>query len=572
MSRSTGRTLGFYLRPYSWEILVIVTFQAIGVVMQVLAIGMLRPILDSSVEGYGVEYILDEGVILLGMTIAFAVFVSLASRMSSQLSLSVSSDMRRDVLASSLKVQRLDSVGDMGSFSMTCLTSDVQEVQEHVFKSFSTYLALPFLATAMVACTYMINATVGVMVIMAMISVILITYLLSRRTYEAYAEKIVSLDNLNTMFKEEVKGARMIRAFGGKDHEMEKYLRASNTYGSCTKRIALNSYYLPSFSMAFVWIFVVMVYMIAALGLSSHVIRPTHLVLFMQFTTCIISSLALVPYICLSIPRARVSMRRIGGVSGLHESPVPNTERAEDPCDLRASGTRFEDGFGRVMLDGLDLEIPRGTVATVTGANGCGLTELVDIVTAFSLPTSGSVSVCGMDVGSSDPRDIRRAVSYAGRQSGVFSGTIRFNLDPAGACDDDSILEMCRRTGFIDYVELSEGGLDAKVYSAMMSGGQVQLMALTRCLLRDAEMYVLDDCLFSMDEATRRKAVRAVLDVRRGRTVFFASHEMDTVEVSDVVFLMKDGRIVDSGTHERLMSCSGAYYEMYSRSSGGIVC
>ena len=572
MSNSSRNALGPYLRPYAWDILMIVSFQAVGVVMQVLAIGMLMPILDSSVDGYGADYILEEGVTLVGMTVAFAMCVSLASRMSSELSSSVSSDMRRDILAASLRVQSLDSFGDTATLPMTCLTADVQELQEHVFRSFSTYVPLPVLGATMVVCTYVINAAIGAMVLIAMASVIVVTYLLSRRVSKAHFERIASLDHLNAMLKEGVDGARTIRAYSGEEYELSKYLSASNLFGTSSKKVALNSYYLPSFSLAFVWVFIVFVYMVAALGLSSQVIRPTHLVLFMQFTTCIISSLAMVPYICLSVPRARVSMARIGSVVGIRGDPIPETDRRDDTCDLRASGVGFVDVFGRKMLDGLDLEVPRGTVATITGTNGCGITELIDMVTAFSSPSSGSISVCGMEVGQSDPADIRRAVSYAGRQSGVFAGTLRFNLDPAGTLDDDAIMDMCRRTGFDEYVGLFPEGLDARTCAARMSGGQVQLMAFTRCLLRDAEMYVLDDCLFSLDERTRRKAVRAVLDVRSGRTVVFASHEMDTVEVSDVVFLMKDGRIVDSGAHERLMSESRVYSEMFERSSGGIAC
>ena len=105
-----------------------------------------------------------------------------------------------------------------------------------------------------------------------------------------------------------------------------------------------------------------------------------------------------------------------------------------------------------------------------------------------------------------------------------------------------------------------------------MSGGQSQLLALTRCLLRDAELYVFDDCFFSMDLVTRKKALSAVLDICSGKTVLFASHDMSTVELSQKVFVVKDGHVVDSGTHSGLLKESSFYSDMFKKSSGGLSC
>jgi len=224
------------------------------------------------------------------------------------------------------------------------------------------------------------------------------------------------------------------------------------------------------------------------------------------------------------------------------------------------------------MLDGLELDVKPGEVVTVTGPNGSGITELMDIVTAFSVPTSGSIEVCGMDVGSSDPADIRAVISYAGRQSGTFSANLRFNLDPFGTLDDERILEVCEKTGFIGYVNSLDKGLDSVVSTKGMSGGQAQLMSLTRCLLRDAEVYAFDDCFFSMDLRTRKKALGAVMEICSGKTVLFASHDMSTVELSQKVFVIKDGRVVDSGNHDDLLKRSEFYSDMFAKSTGGVSC
>ncbi len=572
MTVSSRKVLRTYLRPYVWHIIAIMTLQVVAVITQVLAISMLKPILDTSVEGYGVEYIIEEGVILLGITMAFAVTVSLASKMSSEVASYVASDLRRDILAASLRVQNLEFAGGTTTYSMTSLTSNVMTVQDYIHKSLAVYMPLPLLAILMVLSTYYISSTVGLMVAVAMAIVIVMTYILSRRISKVHEESMEGQDVIYGLLREKVSGARTIKSYSGEEYEVKKFWGFSDYYGYRNYRIAMNSYYLPSFTTAFIWIFIVFVYMVAALGMSGQTIRPSHLMLFMQFTTCIISSLAIVPYICLHVPRAMASMDRVVEIISTPDDRPKTTSRKDGAAALVAKDAVFVDRFGRRMLDGLDLEVGKGDIVTVTGSNGSGITELMDIVTAFSVPASGSVEVCGMDVGSSNPSDIRSAISYAGRQSGTFATTIRFNLDPAGALDDERILEVCEKTGFIGYVNSLGEGLDSRIASKDMSGGQSQLMALTRCLLRDAELYVFDDCFFSMDLETRNRALNAVMDVCSGKTILFASHDMFTVEISRKVFVMKDGRVADSGTHEGLLKESPFYSEMFEKSSGGVSC
>ncbi len=573
MSAKTRRASLSYLRPHAFSILSIAALQVTGVVMQVMSIGMLKSILDKSQSGYGNEYILGEGLKLLVFAIVFSISVYLASRLSSRVAAMVASQIRKDVLASALKVQRLDSAGDSATYTMTCVTSDAMIVQEHVFSSLSIYFPLPILAAAMVWCTYRISTTIGLMVLASMAAVVALTYVFSRHAATFQADRIVGQDMVARSLREKVTGARTIKAYSAQEYERAKFSGVSAFFGEKNKNATLSSYYLPTFTTAFIWIFIVFVYMIAALGMSQQTIRMPHLVMFMQFTTCIVSSLAIIPFICIQAPRARASMERILEVLKASGGEKPKTTtRKESGSALEVCGASFHDGFGRETAGRMDIAVPKGKVVTLTGPIGCGMTELIDCITAFSAPVSGSVAVCGMDVASSDPYDIRCAVSYAGRRSGVFSSTVRSNLDATGALDDARILEICEATGFIEYVRGLPGGLDCILSPNIMSGGQAQLLALTRCLLRDAELYVFDDCFFSMDAKTRAKAVRSILDVRSGKTVLFASHEMTTVGVSDMVFLIDGGRVVGSGTHKELLTGSPLYADMYGKLTGVMRC
>ncbi|MBR4697092.1 MAG: hypothetical protein IKP18_01440, partial [Candidatus Methanomethylophilaceae archaeon] len=223
MAASTRKVLRTYLYPYSWHIMAIATLQFLAVITQVLAISMLKPILDTGVEGYGVEYIVAQGIVLLGITLTFALAVSLASKMSSEVASYIASDIRRDVLAASLRVQSLESAGSTTTYSLSSLTSNVMVVQDYIYKSFAVYMPLPPLAILMVLCTYNISSTVGLMVAVAMIAVIALTFILSMRISKVHGESMEGQDIIYGLLREKVNGARTIKSYGGEDYEVKKF-------------------------------------------------------------------------------------------------------------------------------------------------------------------------------------------------------------------------------------------------------------------------------------------------------------------------------------------------------------
>ncbi len=557
-----------YLRPCMPRICVIVFLQTVGVVAQVVSIGLLKPIVDASTSGEGTDVILYMGALLLLAAVIMGIAVALSSRLSSKVAASVAAMMRSDILESSLRSDDLGRLNKSTTYAMTCLTADIAVVQEHVLLCLKTYLPMPILVLFMLVATYTVSEDVGKVLFFTVVAIFALTYYLSKRITRLHAERTDALDMMNVTMREKIPGARTIRSYGGSEYETRKFDVASDRFGFLTKQTVLKSYYIPSMTTAFLWIFIILVYLASALDNSGKVISPVDLTLFLQYTTCTVSALSLIPYICLKAPRASISFRRI------EDSMEVKTDRREgrpepDGFAICASKVGFIDRFGRHTVNDLDLKIPEGRISTVIGPNGCGKTELVDMILAFERPTSGTLKVMGMDVASCDPRAIRSRVSYSGKQSNVFGGTLRFNLDPYGNHDDAGILEACEDTGLAKYVRSLPHGLDTKMSPERMSGGQNQLMSLTRCLLREADIYVLDDCFFSLDEDSRKTAIDAVIRRCKGKTVLFTLHDTITVAISDDVYYMSGGRIEDFGDHEGLLSRSKEYARMFNLERGG---
>ena len=335
----------------------------------------------------------------------------------------------------------------------------------------------------------------------------------------------------------------------------------------------MNSYYIPSIAVACMWIFIVILFVVSALEEGTS-LKAAEMIIFMQFATAIVSTLALVSYICLAAPRARACFLHIRGLVRR-----ANASRGESEFDDRVANTAncisakevvLKSASGETVMEGLNLGILRGSTVTIMGPNGSGASHLINMILGFERPDSGTFLVDGRDVSTSDPKVLRSGISYANSSLHILRGTLRFNLDPHEAHTDEELLEMCGRLGLTEYVAELPDGLDTNINDAVssMSGGQKLLVIFARSLLKDVPTYIFDDCLFSLDNETKARVLNLISEVCEGRSVIFHMHDTSTCEFSDEIFVMAGGKIVGRGSHSELLESSELYNDLFKTGQG----
>ena len=244
-----------------------------------------------------------------------------------------------------------------------------------------------------------------------------------------------------------------------------------------------------------------------------------------------------------------------------------NWEPLYGDIEFQAVTFRYPDGSENV-LEHFSLKVPQGTNVAIVGETGAGKSTLVNLICRFYEPTSGRVLIDGRDARERSQLWLHSAIGYVLQTPHLFSGTVRENLlyGNPNATDEDirRALELVSAQGVVDKLE---NGLETDVGEGgdMLSTGEKQLLSFARAILADPRILVLDEATASVDTITEQKIQSAIDTIIHGRTSIVIAHRLSTVRNADLILVVDDGKIIEHGTHEQLMSRRGSYYRLYTR-------
>ena len=244
-----------------------------------------------------------------------------------------------------------------------------------------------------------------------------------------------------------------------------------------------------------------------------------------------------------------------------------NWEPLYGDVEFKDVSFRYPDGT-EWILQHFNLKVPQGTNVAIVGETGAGKSTLVNLVCRFYEPTKGQVLIDGRDARERSQLWLHANIGYVLQQPHLFSGSIRDNLRYGKPdASDEEIWKALEAVDAVDVVKRMDKGLDSDVGEGgdLLSVGEKQLLSFARALLCDPRILVLDEATSSIDTVTEKKIQNAVNKIIQGRTSFMIAHRLSTVVDADVILAVKDGKIVERGTHKQLMAQKGYYYELYTR-------
>lgn len=407
---------------------------------------------------------------------------------------------------------------------------------------------------------------------LSLVPLLFVTFLVryfGRRIHERFEAVQAQLSNLSALVQENLSGARVVRAYVQEGHEMARFEEANAEYlrrnralirmfGSLYPGIQL----LMGMSAAFVlWLGGRMV--------VSGTITLGEFVAFGAYLAMLHWPMIALGWVVNLFERGDASMGRLLEVLDTAPAIADGESRSALPVrgHVRFSGLTFayED---RPVLHDIDLDVPAGSTVAIVGPTGSGKSTLVSLVARLFEAPPGTVLVDGHDVRTLPLSTLRTGVGYVPQETFLFSATVRENI-AFGLPSPDSdrvewaagIAQLARDVadfpqGFETFV--GERGIT-------LSGGQKQRTALARALAVDPAILILDDSLSAVDTHTEEEILRGLRGVMATRTTFLVSHRISTVKGADLIVVLKDGRIVERGTHAELSGRGGFYADLHRR-------
>ncbi len=244
-----------------------------------------------------------------------------------------------------------------------------------------------------------------------------------------------------------------------------------------------------------------------------------------------------------------------------------NWEPLHGEVEFRDVSFRYPDG-DETILEHFNLKVPQGANVALVGETGAGKSTLVNLVCRFFEPTAGQILVDGRDVRERSQLWLHSHIGYVLQTPYLFSGTVRENLlygNPDAT--EEQIALAVKRVSADRVIARMGNGLDSQVGECgdLLSTGEKQLISFARAILADPRILVLDEATSSVDTMTEKMIQDAIGEVTRGRTSFVIAHRLSTIRSADLILVMKDGRVVESGTHEALMRARGYYHSLYTK-------
>jgi subfamily B ATP-binding cassette protein MsbA len=225
----------------------------------------------------------------------------------------------------------------------------------------------------------------------------------------------------------------------------------------------------------------------------------------------------------------------------------------------------------RTVLNNISFHASPGTVTALVGSSGSGKSTMIGLISAFYVPTQGSILVDGVDLRAVRLDSYRTQLGVVLQESFLFDGSIRENVAfSRPEASEEDVMRACRIARVDEFAESFAAGYDTIVgeRGVKLSGGQRQRISIARAILAEPRILILDEATSSLDSESEQMIQEGLGYLMRGRTTFVIAHRLSTIRRADQILVVEQGQIIERGTHEKLFGLSGRYHELYTKQHG----
>ena len=444
-------------------------------------------------------------------------------------------------------------------------TSDIDAIEEMMDSGFDGLVTAMLTMVGTAVLLLVLDLQLGLVALLAFPFLIWLTAWFRKASATAYRRTRETVAAVIVHFVETMTGIRAVQGFRREPRNEEIFAEVSDDYRRANERaFRLVGLFMPGIKLiGNVTIALVLLY--GSYRVLDEEITIGVLAAFLIYLRQFFEPMQEISQFYNTFQSASAALEKLSGV--LEEEP--DVREPEQPValpeargDVRLESVTFSYVEGRPVLPGLDLSIPAGETIALVGTTGAGKTTIAKLVSRFYDPTSGRVTLDGVDLRDLEDRTLRRHIVMVTQENFLFAGTVADNIrfGRPGA-SDQLVREAAEAIGAHTFIEKLPQGYDTPVKSrgGRLSAGQRQLIAFARAFLADPAVLILDEATSSLDVPSERLVQRALRTILRERTAIIIAHRLSTVEIADRVLVLEHGEVVEEGSPRELILGAGRY-------------
>ncbi|MCH4888664.1 ABC transporter ATP-binding protein [Acidaminobacter sp. JC074] len=531
---------------------------------------LMQKIIDIGIKNNDMAFIQEYALYMIGLSFIGMTGAVISGIVAVYASQSAGADIRDDLFT---KVQSL-SFKNLDSFKaeslITRLTNDVVQIQQFFQQLMRIMVRAPFMLIGSVILTFYISMKFGLILVSFIVLLLIIVLIVIKQAKPLFKKVQDSVDSVNGVLLENVKGIRVVKAFVRQDYENEKF--NDENQGLMTIQIKASRKFaiiLPIIMLT-INLVIVAVLWFGGIEVVESTMTVGQIVAVINYTTRLLFALLMTGMIFFRVSKSMASADRINEVLDKKSDLFYGDDYKEiqGKIEFRNVSFKYDQESEDCVLEDISFQIEQGQTLAIMGSTGAGKSSLLQLIPRFYDLNSGQILIDGQDLKTYSKDSLREQISYVQQKSFLFSGTIRSNVFFNKAVDE-SVISHAQA----DNIMIVKEGIESKIMQggSNLSGGQKQRLTIARGLANKPSILLLDDSTSALDVKTEKHLKEALETSYKDTTIVLVAQKISSVMNADKILIIDDGRVVGSGTHEKLLKENLIYRDIYESQMGQVI-
>lgn len=540
------------------------------VLLETLIPLIMAKIIDVGIANQDIHYVFSTGLLMIGLSCLSLCCGASGGRLASVASQGFSHNLRRKLFAR-VQTFSFSNIDHFGTGSLvTRLTTDVTNLQNVYQSLIRPFVRAPFMLVSGTLMACYLNIRLATVFFLAIPFLAVFLAVIAFLAYPRFRTMFIRYDELNNTVQENLRAIRVVKSFVRRDYERDKFNSVAqllrDTQAGAERIVILNGPLMMLVTYACI---------ISVLWFGGNMIirkdmTTGELVSFVTYISQILMSLMMLSMMFIQLIISKASFSRVLEVLDedidIKNPPDCVFTVKDGSIDFKDVSFSYFGDKNKCALEKINLHIPSGATVGIIGGTGSSKTTLVSMIPRLYDVLEGSVSVGGVDVRKYDTKTLRDSVAMVLQKNVLFSGTIAENLRWGNEnASDDELKAACQASDALGFVsslpdsfetDLGQGGVN-------LSGGQKQRLCIARALLKNPKILILDDSTSACDTATDARIRSALKNQHQGVTKLIIAQRISSVEDSDFIIVLDEGKIAAIGKHDQLLQTSEIYRQVY---------